>query len=207
MTTAEGGMVLAKDPELLKKIRLMRSHGMTSMTLDRYKGNAYSYDVELLGYNYRMDEIRAAIGIAQLARLASWTEKRRQLTDKYRERLSINCPEVCVPFSEQHETVAHIMPVLLPEKSDRQKIMADLRSDGVLSSIHYPPVHQFSYYRERLPGIRLPMTERYAERQLTIPLYAAMSFDDLEQVVQALVKAVGCVPRTKHGSSNAPGHD
>ena len=92
MTTAEGGMVLARDKNVLENIRRLRSHGMTTVTLDRYRGHAYSYDVTMLGYNYRLDELRAAVGLVQLARLPEWSKRRHELTNLYRESLAVLAP-------------------------------------------------------------------------------------------------------------------
>ena len=186
MTTSEGGMVLAKDSEVLQRIRGMRSHGMTSSTLDRNKGHAFSYDVTLLGYNYRMDELRAAMGLVQMARLQKWNVYRKRLTDYYRKILKEKIPEIKVPFSEKHTTSAHIMPVLLPSHADRHKIMGDLRDAGIQSSIHYPPVHRFTYYKERFPEVSLPHTEEFCARELTLPLHPGLVESDVDRVVEAL---------------------
>jgi len=190
MTTAEGGMVLATDSEVLQRIRGMRSHGMTTGTLDRHKGHAFSYDVTLLGYNYRMDELRAAMGLVQLPHLARWNGHRRQLSFRYRRVLRDRLPEVTIPFNETHETSAHIMPVLLPDGINRQKVMEGLRHTGIQSSIHYPPVHQFSYYRKRFPDISLPNTERFCARELTLPLHPGLSEGDVDRVIEALKQAL-----------------
>ena len=189
MTTSEGGMVLAKDSEVLQRIRGMRSHGMTSSTLDRNKGHAYSYDVTMLGYNYRMDELRAAMGLVQLERLPEWNARRRELTRFYRKTIAEDIPEVSVPFEPDHETSAHLMPVLLPEDVDRERIMGHLRRDGIQTSIHYPPVHKFTYYQERFPGISLPNTEQFCSRELTLPLHPGLTEGDVERVVEALKQA------------------
>ena len=87
MTTGEGGMITTNNDELATRIRLMRSHGMTTLTLDRHKGHAFSYDVVELGFNYRIDEIRSAIGIEQLKKLPSDNNRRRELSKMYRENL------------------------------------------------------------------------------------------------------------------------
>ena len=183
MTTAEGGMVISRDSDVTKRIRSMRSHGMTTLTLDRHKGHAYSYDVTLLGYNYRMDELRAAMGLGQLSRLAEWNRQRRELTNVYRIFIQEHCPQVIVPFDGKWATTAHLMPVLMPEGTNRKNVMDKLRSAGIQSSIHYPPVHGFSYYRKRFPGVRLPKTESYCERVLTLPLHPALDKKDVEYVV------------------------
>ncbi len=189
MTTSEGGMVLARDPLVLERIRYQRSHGMTTSTLNRERGHAYSYDVIMLGYNYRMDELRAAMGLVQLERLPKWNKRRRELTQCYRKAIADQVPEVTVPFEENHETSAHLMPVLLPDRVNRQTVMAELRAAGIQSSIHYPPIHQFSYYQERFPGVSLPETEGFCARELTLPLHPALSEKDVERVVGSLRKA------------------
>jgi len=188
MTTAEGGMVLAREPSVLEKVRGMRSHGMSTGTLDRYKGHAFSYDVGMLGFNYRMDELRAAMGTVQLARLPAWNARRRELSSLYRRLLSERLPQVSVPFGDEHETSAHLMPVILPEGIDRGKVMSRLREAGIQTSIHYPPVHRFSFYQRRFPGGSLPNTEKFCSLELTLPLHPSLSDENIESVVEALRK-------------------
>lgn len=190
MTTAEGGMVLARDRSVLEHVRHLRAHGMTTNTLDRYRGHAYTYDVTALGYNYRMDELRAAIGLVQLARLPKWNVRRRELTAHYRQRLAEQLPEVSIPFSQVHITAAHLMPILLQEDIDRGAVMAQLRQKLIQTSIHYPPVHRFSYYQKRFPGIVLPQTEQFFARELTLPLHPALRKKHVERVIEALRNAI-----------------
>jgi dTDP-4-amino-4,6-dideoxygalactose transaminase len=191
MTTAEGGMVLAGDQLILKRIRQLRSHGMTSNTLDRHQGHAFSYDVTMLGYNYRLDELRASLGIAQLKHLPNWITRRAELTNYYRDCLSELMPAVVIPFDRGHETTAHLMPILLPEKSDRLAIMRELRGEGIQTSVHYPPVHRFSLYSERFSGQKLPKTEEFCERELTLPLHPVLRKRDVKKVVGVLRKSIG----------------
>jgi dTDP-4-amino-4,6-dideoxygalactose transaminase len=186
MSTGEGGMVTAPNPEIISKVRSMRSHGMTTSTLDRHKGHAFEYDVTMLGYNYRMDEIRAALGICQLKKLPKWNEKRRELVNLYRELINKFCPQISVPYNPSHTTVAHLFPVLLPNAQLRHQVMTDLRESKIQSSIHYLPVHHFSYYKKSFPEIRLPITEDYCSRVLTLPLYPALDKSDLEKIVFSL---------------------
>jgi dTDP-4-amino-4,6-dideoxygalactose transaminase len=191
MSTAEGGMVIARNPSVLQRIRLLRAHGMSSDTLTRHRGHAYSYDIAMLGYNYRMDELRAAIGLTQLPRLPSWNKKRRELSDYYRELITARIPEVLIPFSRAHETAGHLMPVVLPAGSNRQKIMDRMRDEGVQTSIHYPPLHHFSYYRNLFPEIVLPTTEQFCSRELTLPLHPGMTENGVIRVTQSLRGALG----------------
>ena len=190
MSTAEGGMLIARNASMLQSMRHLRAHGMTTDTLTRHRGHAYSYDVDMLGYNYRMDELRAAMGLVQLARLQQWNKRRHELSNFYRRILAAQIPEMVVPFTQTHETAAHLMPVLLPEGLNRQTIMDYLRKDGIQSSIHYPPIHQFSYYVDRFPGVRLPKTEEFCSRELTLPLHPSLTENNIQRVVESLGKAI-----------------
>jgi len=190
MTTAEGGMLLVRDPERFARAKLLRAHGMTASTLDRARGRAVGYDVVECGHNFRMDELRAAMGIVQLERLLGWNETRRELVSQYREALAERAPDVRVPFDADHPTAAHIMPVLLPPGSDRAAVMQVMRERNVQTSMHYPPIHQFDFYRRRDPDVTLPNTERFCSDELTIPLHPRLSEADVGRVVDALVQGL-----------------
>ena len=187
MTTSEGGMLVANKPELIDKLRNLRSHGMTSVTLDRHKGHAYSYDVINLGFNYRLDEIRAAIGIEQLKNLHAWNSTRRERSLQYKQKFSGNQSGIEIPFTNNSLTVGHLMPVLLPTHIKREAVMDTLRANGIQSSIHYPPAHKFSYYQEVNPGVSLPITEEYCARELSLPLHPMLSEDDVKYVSDTLI--------------------
>lgn len=194
MTTAEGGMMIVRDPARRERARRMRAHGMTTGTLDRARGRAVGYDVVDCGHNFRMDELRAAMGLTQLDRLLGWNETRRALTAQYREALKASAPDIVVPFSGTHASSGHIMPVLLPQATDRRQAMAAMLEQGVQTSMHYPPIHQFQYYRSRCPTPALPHTELFCERELTVPLHPRMSASDVNRVVVALREAVHARP-------------
>lgn len=190
MTTAEGGMVLARDASVLERVRYLRSHGMTTGTLDRYRGHAYSYDVVFLGYNYRLDELRAAVGLVQLNHVLQWNDRRRELTAVYRHLIEERLAEVVIPFSSRHTTSAHLMPILLPDAVDREGVINYLRQLGIQSSIHYPPVHLFSYYHQRFPTVKLANTERFFARELTLPLHPKLTEKDITRTVKALCESL-----------------
>jgi dTDP-4-amino-4,6-dideoxygalactose transaminase len=190
MTTAEGGAVIARDPALREAIRLARSHGMTSNTRQRLDSRSPDYDVTLLGFNYRMDELRAAIGLAQLKRLTEWNKVRRDLSLHYRQLFANHCPSVMVPFASAWPSAHHLMPVVLPAAVRRQAVIDGLRRDGIQTTVHYPPVHCMTFYNEVCPGCRLPRTETFARRELTLPLHPRMTPDDVERVVNSLAAAL-----------------
>ncbi len=191
MTTAEGGMIVTNNEAYSQRLHLLRSHGMTSLTWDRHHGHAWSYDVVDLGYNYRIDEIRAALGSVQLGKLPANNEKRRQLTRVYREKLNSAAPQVTVPFtSHPGISAAHLMPILLPSGTNRTAFMDAMKAQGIQTSIHYPPVHTFSAYRVGQPQNALPNTEEVGAREVTLPLYAGMSDRDVSMVTEAIAHAL-----------------
>jgi dTDP-4-amino-4,6-dideoxygalactose transaminase len=189
MTTGEGGMLVTNDDALAVKIKFLRSHGMTTLTWDRHKGHSFSYDVIALGYNYRIDEIRAALGLVQLQRLEAENRRRREITRLYLKKLS-QFKQLEIPFANSPEGSAHhIFPVLLPQGTDRNGFMAALAQQGIQTSVHYPPIHLFSHYRQIWPqgyNHLLPHTEAVAAREVTLPLFPAMTAAQLEEVVSAV---------------------
>ena len=187
MTTGEGGMITTEDDALSKKIRLMRSHGMTLLTLDRPKGHAFSYDVIELGHNYRIDEIRSALGLVQLNKLEANNQKREVLTNRYRKNLAeINW--LSSPFKNQsHKPAYHLFPILCP-KVKREDFMKYLRSRGIQTSIHYPPVHLFSFYRQKFSTKEgdLPLTEAIARKEVTLPMSPILTIENIDRIVEEI---------------------
>jgi dTDP-4-amino-4,6-dideoxygalactose transaminase len=189
MTTGEGGMLVTDDDALAEKLRLLRSHGMTSLTLDRHKGHAWSYDVVELGYNYRIDEIRSALGRAQLVKLPRNNQVRRERTALYHEMLNELCPTVATPFQEHIGISAcHLLPILLPLGASREAFMSQMKAHGIQTSIHYPPVHLFKAYHgyNEANSVNLKNTEFLASREVTLPLYATLSEADVRLVVESV---------------------
>jgi len=192
MTTGEGGMVTTNRDDLAARIRLLRSHGMTTQTLDRHKGHAFAYDVVALGYNFRMSEFNAALGLCQLNRLRGLNEKRREIGSWYRHRLQ-GIRGVAVPFGHSVGGPAfHIFPVLLPAGTDRAAVMERMKAVGIQTSIHYRPVDTFTAYVEAGLGPRkhLTLTHDIGNRALTLPLYPAMSKAQVELVCSSLARSL-----------------
>ena len=190
LATGEGGMVVTDDDRLARKIKLLRSHGMTSMTLNRHKGHAYSYDVVELGYNYRMTEISAALGILQLEKLIKGNKKRKALTDLYVANLK-EADSLSIPFQDYpRKSSYHLFPVLLNRKVNRKKFMELLKKEGIQSSIHYPSIHKFSYYRKNLKGsqTKLPLTEYVGTHEVTLPLHPLLKKEDVIFVCEKIKK-------------------
>jgi dTDP-4-amino-4,6-dideoxygalactose transaminase len=189
MTTGEGGMLVTNDVGFAEKIQVLRSHGMTTLTWDRHQGHAYTYDVVDLGYNYRLDEMRSALGRVQLKKVRQGNQRRSELVNLYRQLISQKVPQMKVPFQESlGESSHYIFPVLLPEGLDKLAFMAGMREQGIQTSWHYPPVHHFSIYEEdwKKTSVQLPFTEISAAREVTLPLYPTMSEEQVSWVVDAM---------------------
>ena len=193
LVTGEGGMLVTQRDDLAERARLLRSHGMTSLTWDRHKGHAHSYDVVDLGYNYRIDEMRSALGLVQLSKLDKNNKRRKAITQTYWGALRgsrLGLPFRDLAAKSINSGAYHIFPVLLPEGVARKDFMDTLRLAGIQTSIHYPPIHQFSYHRQLVSGVTLPQTERVAEREVTLPLYSSMSESQVGLVLRAVKEAL-----------------
>tara|TARA_Y100000310_G_C20616638_1_gene780995 strand:+ start:205 stop:1347 length:1143 start_codon:yes stop_codon:yes gene_type:complete len=190
LVAGEGGMIVTNDDRLAEKIKKIRSHGMTSLSWDRHKGHAFSYDVTDLGYNYRTNEIASALGLCQLEKLDKNNEKRKELSILYRKYLE-NAEGITLPYNNVKEkSSCHLFPVILDEKINRNRFMEFLKKNGIQSSIHYPPIHLFSYYRKRFgfnKGL-LPLTEFIGEREVTLPLHPLLKEEDIKYIAEKIIE-------------------
>jgi dTDP-4-amino-4,6-dideoxygalactose transaminase len=203
LSCGEGGLIATADDEVAELARSLRSHAMTSGTWDRHRGHSAGYDVVGLGYNYRMDEPRAALLTARLGGLRDDVAARRRLVHRYRKLLA-GVPGVSVPYgdAEVDSASCYVMPVMVerPELRDplRQFLLDQRR---VQTSILYPAVHEFSAYADdaRPP---LPRSELAARTELTLPLYPHLSEQDQDRVVAALrdgLRELGATPAAAGG--------
>lgn len=189
LSIGEGGMVVTKDEKLHQRLRYLRSHGMTTLTLDRHKGRAITYDVAEPGLNYRMDEMRAAIGLVQLEKLPAGNKRRAELTARYRNNLSGS--NISIPFEQMpvdSVSAYHILPILLPIGSDRKAVIEFLKARGIQSSIHYPPFWSFSGYAGQFDPSDTPIAAEICDRELTLPLYPTMTDDEVDLVTSTLLE-------------------
>lgn len=191
LSVGEGGMVVAKNEELNARIKFLRSHGMSTLTLDRHKGRAITYDVLQPGLNYRMDEMRAALGLVQLEKLRQANENRKKLTEYYHSLLA-EIPQIHIPFKElTNKTSAyHIYPILLTGEINREKIFLSMKAKGIQTSIHYPSIKTFTAYKEELSQYEIPNCEVISRQELTLPLYPTLTLQQAEIVVDQLRAAI-----------------
>lgn len=190
ISTGEGGMFITNNEEMASKARLIRSHGMTTMSYQRASGHATTYDIVELGYNFRMDDIRASIAIEQLKKLPADLERRMEVRKRYVEQLS-KVKGVEVPFAEFTGFASnYIMPVVLVDstKDKRDGIREKIHGAGIQTSVHYPAIHRFSIYKDY--KATLPMTEYVTDNEITLPMYAALTFEQVDFIVETVDKIV-----------------
>lgn len=192
LSMGEGGLICSRDVRHAEKIGRMRSHGMTSVTLDRHKGHAFSYDVIEPGFNFRSSEVNAAIGLAQLEKLPAANDMRRKLAARYHLGLADVSGIECPFANAAGVSVNHIFPTVLDHEVDRQAFMQRLRNDGVQTSIHYPPIHLFTEFRNSYATHEgmLPRTEDVAAREVTLPLHPGLREEDVDEIVSIVKLAL-----------------
>ncbi len=190
LTCAEGGLAVTDNDDHAKRLRLLRSHGMDSLTWDRFRGHSFSYDVTVPGFNFRMDDLRAALLRVQLQSLDEWNALRKERVQWYCRLLGKD-PRYILPFENYPgESAYHLMPVVLGKNVSRSRIMLSLQSRGIQTSIHYPPIHQFSYYRGLSLYDGLELTEDLGRRILTLPLFPNMTYEQVKLVCDSLYSAL-----------------
>jgi dTDP-4-amino-4,6-dideoxygalactose transaminase len=189
IAAGEGGMVVTRNQELFGRLKGLRSHGMSVLSFDRFKGRAVSYDVEAPGLNYRIHEISSALGLVQLQKLELSNNKRKKIVEQYFGRLD-GISSVSIPYRHfsRGKPNYHIMPVLLSESADRAAVIESMKQDGVQTSIHYPAIQGFTAYKDRIN--KTPKAEYVCAHELTLPLYPDMIKNDVDIVCDAFVKAI-----------------
>jgi dTDP-4-amino-4,6-dideoxygalactose transaminase len=188
LPVGEGGMVVTGDDDMAAQIKLLRSHGMTSLTWDRHRGHASSYDVVELGFNYRIDEARAALATARLARLDADNDLRAAAAESYRRGLSeLDGVTATMPPVHDGRSAHHLFTVLVAESTDRDAVRAELAEQGIQTSLHYPPIHRFTAYDVEAD---VPLTDEYAARAITLPLFPTITEEQIGLVLTALAGAI-----------------
>ncbi|MGO9764004.1 MAG: DegT/DnrJ/EryC1/StrS family aminotransferase [Solirubrobacteraceae bacterium] len=186
LCVGEGGMVTSADEQRAARVRLLRSHALTSSTWDRHLGHDPAYDVIDVGFNYRLDEPRAALGLSRLQRLDDDITARRAIARAYRERLA-TVPGIELPFSDEAvERSSHFaFPVLLADRASRDRFRAELKDSGIQTT-WYPALHSFTEYRQLTPADGLPQATEVADRHCALPLSSTTDEAAVETVVEVV---------------------
>lgn len=191
ITTGEGGAVVTDDPDLDAKLRLLRSHGITRDVGSMFgEGASWGYDMQLLGRNYRMTDIQAALGVSQLTKIETYIKRRNGLAALYEELIGdipwLETPQSCTDVTHGW----HLYTVLL-DGIKRNDLYCYLHQNNIGANVHYIPIYRFTYYRKRLQfdPQAFPVVENTFNRIITLPLHPAMTENELEYVAETLKKA------------------
>jgi dTDP-4-amino-4,6-dideoxygalactose transaminase len=190
LCVGEGGMVTTAEERLAERVRLLRSHAMTSSTWDRHRGHDPAYDVVDIGFNYRLDEPRAALGLSRLGRLDEAIAARRATVRAYRQRLA-EIPGIELPFGDAAvERSSHFaFPVLLADRDTRDRFRDELKARGIQTT-WYPALHTFTEYRQFAPPEGLPRALEAADRHCALPLSSMMDGSEVDTVVDVVRAAL-----------------
>jgi dTDP-4-amino-4,6-dideoxygalactose transaminase len=190
LCVGEGGAVLTADEELATTVRSLRSHAMTSGTWDRHTGHEASYDVVDVGYNYRLDEPRAALGLARLPRLRDDIERRRSAVQRYREALA-DTPGLTLMWTDDDvgRSSHFAFPVLFESGETRLRVRDALHARGIQTT-RYPALHTFTELAPLAAPGSLPAAEAAADRHLALPLSSAQSDASVDAVASAVRAAL-----------------
>jgi dTDP-4-amino-4,6-dideoxygalactose transaminase len=190
LCVGEGGMVTTASEEYADRVRLLRSHALSSSTWDRHRGHDPAYDIVDVGYNYRIDEPRAALGLSRLGRLPESLDARRATVRAYRERLAgIDGVELCFSDEAVERSSHFAFPVLLADRESRDRFRDALKADGIQTT-WYPALHSFTDYKQFTPEGGLPVAAEAADRHCALPLSANMDLTAVDMVVEAVRSAV-----------------
>jgi perosamine synthetase len=199
ITTGEGGVVLTNDPTSYELLRELRNHGVTKNPdkIDQAVGPWY-YEMQHLGYNYRITDFQCALGVNQLKKLDSWITRRREIASLYDTAFAQEERLIAPYQAEFTRSAYHLYPVQIKGRdrgSLRRKIFEILHSRGIGVQVHYIPVHMQPYYREQF-GYRegdFPVAEGYYEQAISLPIFPKMSDEDVERVIVELKNALAKV--------------
>ena len=191
ITTGEGGMCVTNRQELYEKMLILREHGIERNALVRMKTGGYMFDMTALGRNYRITDFQSALGNSQLKRLDSFLERREQIARTYIKAFE-NIDEIINPVIKDNVAHSwHIFTIML-NGVDRDKFFELMREDSVGVNVHHVPPYDLTYYKQRfkINPEEYPVTEKYFKNTITIPLFPAMSDDDVTRVIESVKKNI-----------------
>lgn len=197
ITTGEGGMAVTRDPDLAKRMRVMRLHGMNRDAFDRFtsKTPAWYYEVVAPGFKYNMTDVAAAMGVQQLARLPAFVQRRQYLAQRYHAALA-GLPLVLpaeAPAGDMHAWHLYVIRLAPGARLSRDVLVQGLSDLGIGTSVHYVPLHRHPYWRDRyqLTPAMFPQADAAYQAMVSIPLFTAMTDADQDRVIAALQTLLG----------------
>jgi UDP-4-amino-4,6-dideoxy-N-acetyl-beta-L-altrosamine transaminase len=196
ITTGEGGMVLTNNEEYYEKLQQFRTHGITKNPKKMKKNEGpWYYEMQMLGYNYRLTDFQCALGISQFNKLDKFIKRRREIVNQYNKAFS-DLEEIVTPYEKPDVKSSYHLYIIQLKleklKVDRKQIFNALRTENIGVHVHYIPVHLHPFYQENFGYKKgdYPLAENYYERALTIPLFPKMNSDDINDVINAVKKVI-----------------
>ncbi len=189
ITTGEGGIVIGKK-KLIDKIKILRNHAINKSMLERNISKTPTYQIYELGYNYRIDDIRSAIGIEQIKKIDNLNNLRKKVANNYKKLISKELPSVKIPFQEfiGGKFSYHLFPILLPNELDRDQLIKFLNDRGIQTSIHYKPIHNLKFYEK--PNFRLINLDKISKYILSLPIHPKLGLIDQRYIVANIKKFI-----------------
>ena len=189
ITTAEGGMVTTNSKEIAEKVRQLRSHGMTKSLKSRYSSEyPWVFDIVEPGYNYRLDEIRAALGITQLKRIKKINELRKKASLYYHKNLQ-NIPGIILPDmvnDKSHSYHLYTIRVTKPYKFSRNQLYKKLKDNGIRTTVYWMPIHEYAAYRKFAKKSSIVNTTKIYDEILALPLFPNISKKHQDAVIKVM---------------------
>jgi perosamine synthetase len=195
ITTGEGGMITTDDPEMARRMRIFRNHGITADHRQREKQGSWFYEMVDLGYNYRLTDLQCALGMAQLRKLQEWVARRREIAQHYDVAFGEIPAVQPLTVREEVSHAYHLYVIRLDTsklQATRAELFAALRAEAIGINVHYIPVHLHPFYRERFstePGM-CPVAEAAYEEIISLPIFPRMSDNDINDAVVAVRKVI-----------------
>lgn len=190
ITTAEGGLATTRSAELARRMRLFRSHGISRAIdeLESQNEGPWYYEQSCLGYNYRLSELHAALGVSQMRHLEVWIERRHQVRQRYDRAFAQDHEITCLSPERESRSALHLYTV---QVDHRRAVFDKMRASGIGVNVHYIPVHLQPDFRKLgfSPG-QFPHSERYYERAISLPIYATITDAQVDTVIRELRSAV-----------------
>jgi dTDP-4-amino-4,6-dideoxygalactose transaminase len=189
IATGEGGLVTTNNLSFYKKMALLRTHGITKdpAEFEKESDGGWYYEMQELGYNYRISDLQCSLGLSQLKRIEKNLKQREAIAKHYDHELN---SLVQIPVT--HSNIDHAYHLYVIQTDKRDELYRYLKDHGIFAQVHYMPVHMHPYYRRRYPGLKFEVAETYYKKALSLPMYHSLTLEDQNIVIAAIKKFFEC---------------
>ncbi len=195
ITTGEGGMVMTNNKKLYDRLVIFRTHGITKEKnkFETKNQGTWYYEMQELGYNYRMTDIQASLGISQMSRIGAFIKRRNEIAEKYKKAFKGNILIRTLEISNDRTSAWHLFPVLLKTRkliATKKTLVEELRKQRIRVQIHYIPVHTHPFYQKQfdLGWGDFPNSEYFYKREISLPIFPTLAESEQEYVISTLIK-------------------